>query len=85
MDCACQEVEVYDYLTNSTLILDVCANAAHCHYLVTTFTTVALVMIFWLLCTIACTSNKRRIAYIRVNEDDSADDDTRLPPQYNAI
>lgn len=85
MDCSCQDIEVYDYLTNSTLILEVCANREHCHYLFTTFTTVAIAVLFTIMCTLSCESRKKSMVYSVVDNEAGECEDQARPPNYNAI
>lgn len=83
MDCSCQEVEVYNYLTNSTLVLEVCNSAAHCHYLSAAFTTIAVALMFSFCC-IACVgaNRKPRVVYTAVPVDTSVQ---QQPPNYETI
>jgi len=84
MSCECKDVEVYDYLTNSTVALEVCSNVAHCNYLATGFVSVIVFMMFLLCCLLtADTRSKRhpRVAYVHVD----AEEDEGGPPQYNTV
>ena len=84
MTCGCQEVEVYDYLSNSTIVLDVCSNAVLCNYLATGFVTIVVFMMFLLCCAISSDLRGRKrtqIGYVRME----AGGTDNQPPQYNSL
>jgi hypothetical protein len=50
MSNGCQEIEVYNFMTNATIVLDICNSGPYAHYLSAGLVSVAFFMMFVSCC-----------------------------------
>ena len=50
MSSGCHEIEVYDYMTNATVVLDICNSGPYAHYLSAGLISIAMFMLFVSCC-----------------------------------
>jgi len=50
MSNSCQEIEVYDFMTNATIVLDICNSGPYAHYMSAGLISIAIFMMFVSCC-----------------------------------
>ena len=74
MPNGCQEIEVYDYMTNATVVLDICNSGPYAHYLSAGLISIAIFMMFVSCCLFTAGGARR---YKPLSE--------QSPPSYESV
>ena len=77
----CQEIAVYDHLTNTTVLLDACSNNDCCHYLATGITSLLVFLGFAGCCIYAISAGFSR----RKTGTGTGTDTDTSPPSYGTV
>lgn len=79
MSNGCREIEVYDFMTNATIVLDICNSGPYAHYLSAGLVSVAVFMMF-VSCCLFTTGGGR--VYKPLSDQQSVHN---CPPSYESV
>lgn len=75
MSSGCQEIEVYNLMTNATVVLDICNSSPYTNYLSTGLLSIAIFMMFFSCCLFT-------VGGVRVHKPLP---NHRTPPSYDSV